>query len=134
MVFIWDDHKPGCVERETARLMAAGSLTGQARLSYSDGCEVTRMATNHSRRLGRLEEIHAPSGQRWHEVIDHSEAELDSRMHELIASGQAKMGDGFICNLIISTCGRSWQRTTVVDWTSSRRLTLRVVSQSGSIG
>jgi hypothetical protein len=28
-VFIWNDYEPGCVEREKARLMAAGSLTEQ---------------------------------------------------------------------------------------------------------
>jgi hypothetical protein len=42
------------------------------------------MATNHSRRLYRLEEIHTPNGpERWHQVIGHSEAELDGRMNEM---------------------------------------------------
>jgi hypothetical protein len=62
------------------------------------------MATNHSRRLDRLEEIHAPSSrpERWHQVIGGSEAELDARMEELIASGKAKPTDGFVRRLIVS--------------------------------
>ena len=49
------------------------------------------MATNHSRRLDRLEEIHTPSGRpaRRHRVIGDTEAELDERTQELIASGKA---------------------------------------------
>jgi hypothetical protein len=34
-------------------------------------------------------------------VIGDTEAELDERMEELIASGRAKRGDGFIRNLIV---------------------------------
>jgi hypothetical protein len=30
-VFIWDNHKPGCVEREKARLIEAGSVKPQDR-------------------------------------------------------------------------------------------------------
>jgi hypothetical protein len=62
------------------------------------------MVANHSRRLDRLEEVHTPNGrpERWHDVIGHSEAELDTRTEELIVSGQAKKGDGFIRNLIVS--------------------------------
>lgn len=62
------------------------------------------MATNHSRRLDRLEEIHAPTGipDRWHRVIGDSDAELEERMQEMIASGVAKADDGFICRLIAS--------------------------------
>ena len=62
------------------------------------------MASNHSRRLDRLEEIHAPSGrpERWHQVIGDTEAELDERTRELIASGQAKPTDGFVRHLIVS--------------------------------
>ena len=57
---------------------------------------------NDNRRLDRLEEIHAPSGPaRWHGVIGDSEAELDERIHELIASGRAKPTDGFIRHLIV---------------------------------
>ena len=61
------------------------------------------MASNHSRRLDRLEEIHAPSGrpERWHQVIGDTRAELDQRIAEMIASGEAKVGDGFIRNLIV---------------------------------
>ena len=61
------------------------------------------MATNHTRRLERLEEIHAPGGrpERWHQVIGDTKAELDQRIAELIASGEAKAGDGFIRNLIV---------------------------------
>lgn len=41
------------------------------------------MATNHSRRWNRLEEIHTPNGpERWHRVIGRSEAELDQQMNE----------------------------------------------------
>jgi hypothetical protein len=62
------------------------------------------MATNHTRRLDRLEEIHAPSGRpdRWHRVIGHSDAELEERMQQMIALGEAKADDGFICHLITS--------------------------------
>ncbi len=62
------------------------------------------MATNHSRRLDRLEEIHTPSGRpdRFHRVIGDSDAELEERMQEMIASGAAKADDGFICRLIVS--------------------------------
>jgi hypothetical protein len=61
------------------------------------------MATNHTRRLDRLEEIHTPSGrpERWHQVIGDTEAELDERTNELIASGEAKPTDGFVHRLII---------------------------------
>jgi hypothetical protein len=61
------------------------------------------MASNHTRRLDRLEEIHAPGGrpERWHQVIGDTKAELDQRIAELIASGEAKVGDGFIRNLIV---------------------------------
>jgi hypothetical protein len=61
------------------------------------------MAMNHSRRLDRIEEIHTPSGpERWHRVIGHSEAELEERIQEMIASGEAKPGDGFSRRLIVS--------------------------------
>jgi hypothetical protein len=61
------------------------------------------MALNHSRRLDRLEEIHAPSDrpERWHQVIGESDAELEMRMNEMIASGEAKPSDGFIRHLIV---------------------------------
>jgi hypothetical protein len=59
---------------------------------------------NHSRRLDRLEERYAPAGfpARWHRVIGDTEAELDERMRELIASGQADPDDGFVRHLIVS--------------------------------
>jgi hypothetical protein len=61
------------------------------------------MATNHGRRLNRLEEVYAPSRpERWHRVIGHSEAELDERMSGMIASGEAKSTDGFVRRLIVS--------------------------------
>jgi len=62
------------------------------------------MASNHTRRLDRLEEIHAPSGrpERWHQVIGDSKAELDEKMQELIDSGEAKPTDGFVRYLIVS--------------------------------
>jgi hypothetical protein len=61
------------------------------------------MATNHGRRLDRLEEIHTPSGpERWHRVIGHSDAELGERINEMIASGDAKSTDGFSSRLIVS--------------------------------
>ena len=64
------------------------------------------MATNHSRRLGRLEEIHTPRDdglpERIHRVIGWSEAELDERKREMIASGKAKPTDGFFERLIVS--------------------------------
>jgi hypothetical protein len=49
------------------------------------------MATNHSRCLDRLEEIHILSGRpvRRHRVIGDTEGEPDERTQELIASGQA---------------------------------------------
>ena len=61
------------------------------------------MTSNHGRRLDRLEEIHAPAGrpERWHQVIGDTKAELDQRIAELIASGEARAGDGFIRNLIV---------------------------------
>jgi hypothetical protein len=61
------------------------------------------MASNHTRRLDRLEEAHAPSGrpERWHQVIGDTKAELDQRIAELIASGEARDGDGIIRNLIV---------------------------------
>jgi hypothetical protein len=31
-VFIWDNHEPGCVEREKGRLIAAGSVGPQDRI------------------------------------------------------------------------------------------------------
>lgn len=31
-VFIWDNHKPGCVEREKARLISNGSIGPQDRI------------------------------------------------------------------------------------------------------
>jgi hypothetical protein len=34
-------------------------------------------------------------------VIGHSDAELEERMQEMIASEQAKGDDGFICRLIV---------------------------------
>jgi hypothetical protein len=48
--------------------------------------------TNHSRRLDRLEERYAPPGlpARWHRVIGDTEAELDRRTNELIASGRGR--------------------------------------------
>jgi hypothetical protein len=60
---------------------------------------------NHSRRLDRLEERHASPGipARWHRVMGDSEAELDRRTGELIASGQADPDDGFVRRLIVST-------------------------------
>jgi hypothetical protein len=60
--------------------------------------------TNHSRRLDRLEERYTPSGlpARWHRVIGGSEAELDARTAELIASSKAAPGDGFVRRLIVS--------------------------------
>jgi hypothetical protein len=63
------------------------------------------MAMNHSRRLDRLEEIHSPSGRpdRWHRVIGRCESELDKRVNELIASGEAKPTDGFVLRLIVSS-------------------------------
>jgi hypothetical protein len=63
------------------------------------------MALNHTRRLDRLEETHAPSGrpERWHQVIGDTKAELDQRIAELIASGEARAGDGFIRRLIIDS-------------------------------
>ena len=62
------------------------------------------MVTNHSRRLDRLEERSAPVGlhSRWHRVIGDTEAELDSQVNELIASGQAAPDDGFVRHLIVS--------------------------------
>jgi hypothetical protein len=61
------------------------------------------MTTNHSRRLDRLEEIHTPAGpERWHRVIGHSEAELEERIREMIASGEANPNDGFSRRLIVS--------------------------------
>jgi hypothetical protein len=62
------------------------------------------MAINHGRRLDRLEEIHAPSSRpdRWHRVIGHSGAELEKRKWQMIALGEAKADDGFICRLIVS--------------------------------
>jgi hypothetical protein len=67
------------------------------------------MATNHSRRLDRLEETHAPSGRpdRWHNVVGDTEAELNARVQELVASGQAMKGDGFIRNLIVDPARRA---------------------------
>jgi len=61
------------------------------------------MTSNHCRRLDRLEEIHAPHGrpERWHQVIGDTKAELDQRIAELIASGEARPTDGFIRNLIV---------------------------------
>jgi hypothetical protein len=61
------------------------------------------MASNHTRRLDRLEEIHAPNDrpERWHQVVSDTKAELDQRIAEMIASGEAKVGDGFIRNLIV---------------------------------
>jgi hypothetical protein len=61
------------------------------------------MTSNHGRRLDRLEEAHAPSGrpERWHQVIGDTKAELDQRIAELIASGEASASDGFIRNLIV---------------------------------
>jgi hypothetical protein len=54
------------------------------------------MATRHGRRLNRLvEEAYASRRPvRWHRVIGHSEAELEERMNEMIASGEAKATDG----------------------------------------
>ena len=61
------------------------------------------MATNHWRRLDRLEEIHTPNGPEcWHRVIEHSEAELGQRMNEMISSGEAKATDDFVQRLIVS--------------------------------
>jgi hypothetical protein len=61
------------------------------------------VATNHGRRLDRLEEIQTPSGpERWHRVIGHSEAELEKRIREMIASGEANPNDGFSRRLIVS--------------------------------
>jgi hypothetical protein len=61
--------------------------------------------TNHSRRLNRLEERYAPPGlpARWHRVIGDTEAELDRRTNELIASGRAAPDDGFVRHLIVSS-------------------------------
>jgi hypothetical protein len=63
----------------------------------------TMMATNHGRRLDRLEEIHIPSDRpaRWHRVIGNSDAELDERMRELIARRLAGASDGFVRRLIV---------------------------------
>jgi hypothetical protein len=48
-------------------------------------------------------EIHAPSDypQRWHRVIGHSVGELERQQSEMIASGKAGAGDGFIQRLIV---------------------------------
>ena len=61
------------------------------------------MTSNHGHRLDRLEGIHAPHGrpERWHQVVGDTKAELDQRIAEMIASGEAKVGDGFIRNLIV---------------------------------
>jgi hypothetical protein len=62
--------------------------------------------TLHDRIIGmdRLEVIHAPSDrpERWHRVVGDTEAELDERTNELIASGRTKSTDGFVRHLIVS--------------------------------
>jgi len=67
--------------------------------------------TLHDRIIGmdRLEEIHAPSDrpERWHQVIGDTDAELDERTNELIASGEARPTHGFIRRLLIDPhCSR----------------------------
>jgi hypothetical protein len=61
------------------------------------------MATNHCHRLDRLEQTYALSRrpERWHRVIGEEEAELDERVAELIARGDARPTDGFIRRLIV---------------------------------
>lgn len=61
------------------------------------------IVSNHGRRLDRLEEIHAPGErpERWHRVIGHSDVELEERMKEMIASGEAEPTDGFVYRLIV---------------------------------
>ena len=62
------------------------------------------IVTCHSRRLDKLEEIYAPSGrpERWHTVVGDTDTELDQRMEDMIASGEAQPSDGFVQNLIVS--------------------------------
>jgi hypothetical protein len=69
-IIIWDDRRPGCAERKKAEL--AGSISPYDQV-VTIGWMDEVMATSHSRRLEKLEEICTPNDwpERWHKVIGH---------------------------------------------------------------
>jgi hypothetical protein len=54
------------------------------------------MATNHDRRLSRLEEQHSSEKPSVHWIKGASQPEIDARVEKMIASGQARDSDLFV--------------------------------------
>jgi len=55
-----------------------------------------------SRRLARLEAKQPDSWVPWHWIIVQEGEGSDAQIAAMIASGKAKEGDNFICNIIVS--------------------------------
>jgi hypothetical protein len=60
------------------------------------------MSRTRSRRIARLEAKRPESWTPWHSIIVPEGEDSDAQIAAMIASGQAKEGDNFICRIIVS--------------------------------